>query len=68
MQMLQAHPLLPNIQVGRPLLKITKPHLVAFCKQFNIISFEDETNADVMTSQRNFLRHEIIEKLVCMNH
>jgi tRNA(Ile)-lysidine synthase TilS/MesJ len=67
MQMLQAHPLLSKMQVCRPLLRITKPQLIAFCNQFTITFFEDETNADVRTSQRNFLRHEIIEKFVGMN-
>jgi tRNA(Ile)-lysidine synthase len=64
MQTLQSHPLVPNMQVGRPLLRITKPHLIAFCKQFNILFFEDATNTDMMISQRNLIRHEIIEKLV----
>jgi tRNA(Ile)-lysidine synthase len=64
MQMLQPHPLLPKMQVWRPLLSVTKPHLIAFCTQFNIPFFEDATNADMMTSQRNLIRREIIEKLV----
>lgn len=67
MHTFQAHPLVPKIPVCRPLLTITKPQIIDFCKQFAITFFEDETNADMLTSQRNFLRQEIIGKLVSMN-
>jgi tRNA(Ile)-lysidine synthetase-like protein len=63
MQILQdCHPLFPG-KICRPLLGIKKEEIIAFCEQFGIRYFEDETNADLLTSQRNFLRQEIIGKL-----
>lgn len=67
MQILQKHQLLPGVEVCRPLLTITKGEIIAFCKKYKIRSFEDETNSDISTSQRNFIRHEILEKLVSRN-
>ncbi|MDR2540284.1 MAG: tRNA lysidine(34) synthetase TilS [Candidatus Peribacteria bacterium] len=69
MQILQPHPLLDNEgNVCRPLLNITKNQILAFCEQFHIQYFEDESNKNLETSQRNFLRHEILEKLTNMNN
>jgi tRNA(Ile)-lysidine synthase len=66
MQIHQNHPLL-KFPVYRPLLNSTKKQIIAFCEKFHIKYFEDETNSDITTSQRNILRHEIIEKLVNIN-
>jgi tRNA(Ile)-lysidine synthase len=66
MQLLQSHPLLTATSVCRPLLQVTKPQLIAFCQQFRIRYFEDATNNELTTSQRNFIRHEIIEKLTAI--
>jgi tRNA(Ile)-lysidine synthase TilS/MesJ len=68
MQLLQQHHLLGGAWMCRPLLQSTKPQIIAFCQQIGISYFEDETNTNLATSQRNFLRHEIIEKLVRMNN
>jgi tRNA(Ile)-lysidine synthase TilS/MesJ len=67
MQILQTHPLLP-FPVCRPLLNSTKSQIIAFCEQFGIQYFADETNTNLATSQRNQLRHDILEKLIGMQH
>lgn len=67
MQTFQPHPLL-SFPVCRPLITITKSQIIAFCESFGVKYFLDETNANPAISQRNYLRHEIIEKLVGMNH
>ena len=67
MQVLQeVHPLFGGA-VCRPLLNVTKQQIIGFCEQFGVRYFEDETNADLLTSQRNFLRKEVIQRLVGMN-
>ncbi|MDR0282965.1 MAG: tRNA lysidine(34) synthetase TilS [Candidatus Peribacteria bacterium] len=63
------HPLLKiaSCKVYRPLLAITKKQIITFCEQRKITYFEDETNAEPTTSQRNYIRNDIIKKLVNMN-
>ncbi len=63
------HPLVKttSCKVYRPLLNITKKQIITFCEQQKITYFEDETNAKLATSQRNYIRNEVLAKLTQLN-
>jgi len=52
-----------NFTLVRPLLHVSKSRLLAYLHTHNIPYFEDSSNNDT-TIQRNFIRHEIAQKLL----
>jgi len=63
MQVREAHHLLPDLQILRPLLWFTKDEITAICKQNKISFVTDPTNKDSTTSLRNKLRNKVLPEL-----
>lgn len=55
-----------GIRLIRPLLRIAKHELEAYCREHKLPFRVDESNAD-LRFRRNFLRHEVIPKLKRLN-
>ena len=55
-----------EIKLVRPLLSLTRFELEAYCSEHNLAYQHDESNCDT-TFARNYLRHEVIDKLKRLN-
>ncbi|ODV96902.1 hypothetical protein PACTADRAFT_48695 [Pachysolen tannophilus NRRL Y-2460] len=53
-----------QIHVVRPLLKTSKSELYNYCKENNLLWFEDYTNTDYQLTLRNKLRYLLSQKLI----
>jgi tRNA(Ile)-lysidine synthase TilS/MesJ len=62
MNFFQHHHLLEKNTL-RPLLDLTKNEILEICKKHHIPYMQDETNKDVQTSLRNFIRIKILPKI-----
>lgn len=63
MQEQETHHLLPNIQILRPILWLTKDEITQICKQNKVPFITDPTNADTTTSLRNKLRNNVLPEI-----
>lgn len=63
----EEHPML-KIHVYRPLLHLTKKHILNICSRLGIPFVVDPTNNDSTTSLRNKLRKEILPSLEKLSH
>jgi len=68
MQTQETHHLLPETQVLRPILRLTKNEITAICKNNKIPFVTDPTNSDTTTSLRNKLRNKILPGLYTLTH
>jgi len=66
MQEQETHHLLPETQILRPILGLTKDEITHICKQNNIPFVTDPTNTDTTTSLRNKLRNKVLPELYKM--
>lgn len=55
-----------GIRLVRPLLRLSKSDLEAYCSQNKLAYRQDESNADI-GYRRNFVRHEVISRLRKLN-
>ena len=56
----------PQFKLIRPLLAVSRRELETYCREHNLAFRQDETNWDT-TYGRNFLRHEVLDKLARLN-
>lgn len=63
MQEQEAHHLIPNVKILRPILWITKNEVTEICKKNKIPFVTDPTNDDASTSLRNKLRNKVLPEL-----
>lgn len=66
MRILSPMPLHPTIMLLRPLLSLSRNQLEAYCAEHRLAFQHDESNSDTQFS-RNFLRHEVVQKLIRLN-
>ena len=66
MRLLSPLPDHPQLQLLRPLLTITRAELEHYCQAKDLVYRQDESNWDTSFG-RNFLRHEIMDRLSRMN-
>ncbi len=66
MRTISPMPFHPAITLFRPLLSLAREQLEAYCAAHNLAYRHDETNEDT-TFRRNYLRHEILERLERLN-
>ncbi len=66
MRLLSPLPDHPQFQLLRPLLTITRAELEQYCQANDLVYRQDESNWDTSFG-RNFLRHEIMDRLSRMN-
>lgn len=55
-------PLIPGLQLIRPLLEVTRAQTAQFCQEMNLPIWEDSTNLDLKYA-RNRIRHELLPYL-----
>ncbi len=68
MQTQETHHLLPEIQVLRPILGLTKNEITTICIHNNIPFVTDPTNIDATTSVRNNLRNNVLPTVYRLTH
>lgn len=66
MRVLSEMPRHTGLSLVRPLLRIAKDELEAYCQENKLPFRVDESNAD-LRFRRNFLRHEVISRLTRLN-
>ncbi|HBB03589.1 TPA: tRNA lysidine(34) synthetase TilS [Patescibacteria group bacterium] len=68
MQTQETHHLLPDTQILRPILTLTKDDILHICKHNKIPFMTDPTNKDTTTSLRNKLRNKVLPELYKLAH
>ncbi len=63
MQVQSSHALVPQMQVLRPLLRLSKQEIEQACLALELPFVEDQSNFESETSLRNKLRNEILQPL-----
>ena len=66
MQVVSEMPHHPGIRLLRPLIRLSRSDLEAYCGQHELAFRQDESNADI-GYRRNFIRHEVISRLRKLN-
>ena len=68
MQMQEQHHLLPETQILRPIVQLTKAEILDICKHNKIQFVNDPTNNNDTTSLRNKLRNSVLPELYKLAH
>lgn len=68
MQMQEQHHLLPDTQILRPIVQLTKAEILDICKHNKIQFVNDPTNNNDTTSLRNKLRNSVLPELYKLAH
>ena len=66
MQVVSAMPDHPSLRLVRPLLRVAKADLEAYCREHELPFRLDPSNADI-AYRRNFIRHEVMPPLLRLN-